>query len=84
MTSLRFALTYDYLCPFARNANEYVVTGLRSGAPWDVTFIPFSLTQAKAAESGEISSDGETTLADGPRTRRGKRSLGDRIKDAIS
>ena len=54
MTSLRFALTYDYLCPFARNANEHVVTGLRTGAPWDVTFIPFSLTQAKAAESGEI------------------------------
>jgi len=46
MTSLRFALTYDYLCPFARNANEHVVTGLRSGAPWDVTIIPFSLTQA--------------------------------------
>ena len=54
MTQLRFALTYDYLCPFARNANEHVVTGLRTGAPWDVTFIPFSLTQAKAAESGEI------------------------------
>ena len=42
------------------------------------------LLEELAAASGEISSDGETTLADGPRTRRGKRSLGDRIKDAIS
>jgi hypothetical protein len=62
MTSLRFALTYDYLCPFARNANEHVVTGLRTGAPWDVTFIPFSLTQAKAAESGEIRWDPSQVL----------------------
>ena len=42
------------------------------------------LLEELAVESGETSSDGETTLADGPRTRRGKRSLGDRIKDAIS
>ena len=62
MTSLRFALTYDYLCPFARNANEHVVAGLRAGAPWDVTFIPFSLTQAKAAESGEIRWDPSQVL----------------------
>jgi hypothetical protein len=62
MTSLRFALTYDYLCPFARNANEHVVTGLGTGAPWDVTFIPFSLTQAKAAESGEIRWDPSQVL----------------------
>ena len=62
MTQLRFALTYDYLCPFARNANEHVVTGLRTGAPWDVTFIPFSLTQAKAAESGEIRWDPSQVL----------------------
>lgn len=52
--ALTFTLTYDYLCPFARNGNEHVVAALRSGAPWDVTFVPFSLTQAKAAESGEI------------------------------
>jgi hypothetical protein len=62
MTSLRFALTYDYLCPFARNANEHVVAGLRAGAPWEVTFIPFSLTQAKAAESGEIRWDPSQVL----------------------
>jgi len=54
MTALQFGLTYDYLCPFARNANEHVVAGLRAGADWDVSFVPFSLTQAKGAESGEI------------------------------
>lgn len=49
---LRLGITYDYLCPFARNANEHVLAALRDGAPWEVTFAPFSLTQAKAAESG--------------------------------
>jgi molecular chaperone DnaJ len=42
------------------------------------------LLEELAAESGEISADGDTSPADGPRTRRGKRSLSDRIKDAIS
>jgi molecular chaperone DnaJ len=41
------------------------------------------LLEALAVESGELSSDGETSVADGPRTKHGKRSLGDRIKDAI-
>jgi hypothetical protein len=59
---LRFGLTYDYLCPFARNANEHVAVGLRGGAPWDVTFIPFSLSQAKAAESGEVRWDPAAAL----------------------
>ncbi|MEA3018788.1 MAG: hypothetical protein QOI47_312 [Actinomycetota bacterium] len=44
---LSFGVTFDYRCPFARNAHEYVVAGLRSGAEWDVSFVPFSLSQAK-------------------------------------
>ena len=59
---LRFGLTYDYLCPFARNMNEHVVAGLRSGAAWSVTLHPFSLTQAKAAESGEVRWDSAAAL----------------------
>ncbi|MEX2533035.1 MAG: DsbA family protein [Nitriliruptoraceae bacterium] len=39
-----FALTFDYLCPFARNANEFVLTALAADAPFDVTFTPFSLS----------------------------------------
>ena len=40
-----FAITYDYRCPYARIASNHVVTALRGGAEWDVTFLPFSLTQ---------------------------------------
>jgi hypothetical protein len=45
-----FAVTWDYRCPFARNAHEHVIEGLRGGAPWDVTFVPFSLGQVHVAE----------------------------------
>ncbi|MGA0863503.1 MAG: DsbA family protein [Ilumatobacteraceae bacterium] len=41
-----FALTYDYRCPFARLVHDHVVEGLRAGADWDVTFLPFCLGQA--------------------------------------
>jgi hypothetical protein len=51
MTSPRaFAVTWDYRCPFARNAHEHVIDGLRAGAPWEVTFVPFSLGQVHVAE----------------------------------
>jgi len=45
-----FAVTWDYRCPFARNAHEHVLAGLQAGAPWDVTFVPFSLGQVHVAE----------------------------------
>lgn len=48
--SRTFAITFDYLCPFARNANEHVIEALRGGADWDVTFTPFSLSQAHVPE----------------------------------
>jgi predicted DsbA family dithiol-disulfide isomerase len=47
-----FGLTYDYRCPFARNAHEHVITALRAGADWDVEFIPFSLSQIHVEEGG--------------------------------
>jgi len=50
MTS--FAVTWDYRCPFARNAHEHIVTALEAGADWDVTFLPFSLGQAHVEEGG--------------------------------
>lgn len=43
----RFSITFDYRCPFARNAHEHVVDGLEAGADWDVTFVPYSLAAAK-------------------------------------
>jgi hypothetical protein len=45
-----FAVTWDYLCPFARNAHEHVVEALRSGAPWEVEFTPFSLNAVHVPE----------------------------------
>jgi len=47
-----FSVTWDYRCPFARNAHEHVVAGIRGGADWDVTFVPFSLNQAHVEEGG--------------------------------
>jgi protein-disulfide isomerase len=45
-----FAITWDYRCPFARNAHEYVLDAVEGGAPWDVRFVPFSLGQVHVEE----------------------------------
>jgi hypothetical protein len=47
-----FAVTWDYRCPFARNAHEHLLVGLADGADWDVTFLPFSLSQVHVPEDG--------------------------------
>jgi protein-disulfide isomerase len=47
-----FSVTWDYRCPFARNAHEHLVTGLADGADWDVTFLPYSLSQGHVPEGG--------------------------------
>jgi len=54
-----FAVTWDYRCPFARNAHEHVLDGLAGGANWDVTFVPFSLGQVHVE-------DGEPDVWDNP------------------
>lgn len=45
-----FEVTYDYLCPFAHIAHEHVVAALKAGAPWQVTFSPFTLRQVHKDE----------------------------------
>jgi protein-disulfide isomerase len=45
-----FAVTFDYRCPFARTGHEHLVLALQAGAPWDVTFVPFSLDQPHTEE----------------------------------
>ncbi len=52
MDTRAFTVTWDYLCPFARNAHEHLVVALDGGAPWDVTFVPFSLMQAHVEDGG--------------------------------
>lgn len=58
-TVTSFSVNWDYRCPFARNAHEHLVAGLRDGAPWEVTFEPFSLSQVHVAE-------GDTAVWDDP------------------
>lgn len=47
---MEFDVTFDYLCPFARNANEAVLNGVTEGRDWKVNFRPFSLAQAHVEE----------------------------------
>jgi len=47
-----FSVTYDYRCPFARNAHEHLVVAMRGGADWDVEFAPFSLSQVHVEDGG--------------------------------
>ncbi|WP_052668330.1 DsbA family protein [Nitriliruptor alkaliphilus] len=60
----RFALTFDYLCPFARNANEHVIAALQAGADWDVTFTPYSLAQGHVPEGDQAVWDREAPYAE--------------------
>jgi hypothetical protein len=43
-------VTWDYRCPFARNAHEAVVTAIRDGSDIKFRFVPFSLDQAHVEE----------------------------------
>jgi protein-disulfide isomerase-like protein with CxxC motif len=47
---LTFGVTWDYRCPFARNAHDHVIEGLLAGADWQVQFMPFSLGQVHVAD----------------------------------
>jgi hypothetical protein len=47
-----FAVTWDYRCPFARNAHEYLLDALDAGAEWDVTFVPFFLDTSHVDPDG--------------------------------
>ncbi|HEY2428598.1 MAG TPA: DsbA family protein [Acidimicrobiales bacterium] len=60
---LRFGLTWEYRCPFARIVADHVITALEGGADWEVSWIPFSLTQAHVAE-GELDAWDDPTKAD--------------------
>jgi hypothetical protein len=53
MTTPPFSVNWDYRCPFARNAHEHLVGALEAGAPFEVTFQPFSLNQAHIAEGDQ-------------------------------
>lgn len=58
------AVTWDYRCPFARNAHEAVVAAIREGIERDFRFVGFSLDQAHVE-------DGETPVWERPSEERG-------------
>ena len=49
-TPRTFQVTFDYRCPFARNAHEHLLAGLADGADWEVGFVPLSLAQMHRGE----------------------------------
>lgn len=59
-----FEVTYDYLCPFAHIAHEYLVDGLRAGAAWQVTFTPWTLRQVHKDEGAPDVWDDESRRND--------------------
>ncbi len=52
--SRSYAVTYDYRCPFARNAHEAVLAALADGADHEVNFRPFLLDEPHV-EDGDLS-----------------------------
>jgi predicted DsbA family dithiol-disulfide isomerase len=48
--SRRIAVTFDYRCPFARNAHEAVIAAVREGVDIDYKFQAFSLDQVHVEE----------------------------------
>ena len=75
-----FGLTWDYRCPFARNMAEHVITALEDGADWDVTWIPFSLTQAHVAE-GDLDAWDDPAKASGLAAMEAAIAVRDRVPD---
>ncbi|MCU1362967.1 MAG: protein-disulfide isomerase [Acidimicrobiaceae bacterium] len=45
-----FDLSYDYRCPFAKNIHLHVITALRGGGDFDVTFVPWTMSQGYKAD----------------------------------
>jgi 2-hydroxychromene-2-carboxylate isomerase len=50
---MRFEVTFDYLCPFARNAAEAVLDALDDDRDWDVRFRPFSLSEVHVEDGDQ-------------------------------
>jgi 2-hydroxychromene-2-carboxylate isomerase len=47
---LKFDVSYDYRCPFAKNIHLHVIAALRAGADFDVTFVPWTMSQGYKAD----------------------------------
>lgn len=45
-----FAVTWDYRCPFARNAHEHLITAIEGGTQFEIEWVPFSLSEMHISE----------------------------------
>lgn len=45
-----FGITFDYRCPYGRIVHDHIYEGLKAGADWNVTFLPFNLGQSHVEE----------------------------------
>lgn len=58
MTS--FDLSYDYRCPFAKNIHLHVLKALNAGADFEVTFVPWTMSQGyKTEDAPDVWNDPE-------------------------
>ena len=65
---MRFGITFDYLCPFTRNANEAALNGIEAGKPWQPRYLAFSLVQVHVNE-------GDPNVWDAPDDKPGVQAL---------
>ncbi len=47
---IAFQLSYDYRCPFAKNLHLHVISALRAKADFEVTFVPWTMSQGFQAD----------------------------------
>jgi len=52
-----FDLSFDYRCPFAKNLHLHVIEALRAGADFEVTFVPWSLSQGSRGDGPDVWND---------------------------
>jgi len=58
MAPVPFSINFDYRCPFARLANEHVLAAVAGGAPYQVSYVGFSLNEAHVEEGQPSAFDG--------------------------
>jgi DSBA-like thioredoxin domain len=53
-----FQLSYDYRCPFAKNIHLHAIAALRAGGDFDITFVPWTMSQGyRASDAPDVWDD---------------------------
>ena len=59
-----FELSYDYRCPFAKNIHLHMVSALKAGGKFDVTFVPWTMSQGYKSDGSPDVWDDENRNAE--------------------